>query len=232
MFPGHDGRKPRAAAMTLEEAVVAEKAACEARRQCTSGKRCARLRANWDEHARKETRREPRAESGGVRHRGARTRWAGPQVHRGAIYIEHPRAVVALVRSVPHDEAMLAAAWLHDTVEDTGADIATILHEFGPDVGVLVDWLTDVSKPSDGNRKVRKALDRAHLSKAPPRAKTIKLGAVSSTTRAGIVERDPDFAKVYLAEKRELLAVLTEGDESLLNQARAIAFAPVSLRAF
>ena len=145
--------------------------------------------------------------------------------YTGEPYIEHPRAVVALVRSVPHDEAMLAAAWLHDTVEDTGADIATILHEFGPDVGALVDWLTDVSKPSDGNRKVRKALDRVHLSKAPPRAKTIKLADLIDNSRS-IVERDPDFAKVYLAEKRELLAVLTEGDETLLNQARAIAFAP------
>jgi len=33
MFPGHDGRKPRAAVMTVEEAVAAEEAACEARRQ-------------------------------------------------------------------------------------------------------------------------------------------------------------------------------------------------------
>jgi hypothetical protein len=33
MFPEHDGRKPRAPVMTFEQAVEAEKAACEARRQ-------------------------------------------------------------------------------------------------------------------------------------------------------------------------------------------------------
>jgi len=33
MFPGHDGSAPRAAVMTVEQAVEAEKAACEARRQ-------------------------------------------------------------------------------------------------------------------------------------------------------------------------------------------------------
>jgi hypothetical protein len=64
----------------------------------------------------------------------------------------------------------------------------------------------------------------SHLAGASPRAKTIKLADLIDNSRS-IVERDPDFAKVYLAEKRELLAVLTDGDETLLNQARAIAFA-------
>lgn len=34
-------------------------------------------------------------------------------------YIVHPQAVMEIVSSVPHSEEMLAAAWLHDTVEDT-----------------------------------------------------------------------------------------------------------------
>lgn len=144
--------------------------------------------------------------------------------YTGEPYIEHPRAVVELVRSVPHDEAMLAAAWLHDTVEDTEVDLSEIVREFGADVGALVEQLTDVSKPTDGNRKVRKALDCAHLRNASPRAKTIKLADLIDNSHS-IIERDPEFAKVYLAEKRELLAVLTEGDETLLNRAREIAFA-------
>jgi (p)ppGpp synthase/HD superfamily hydrolase len=146
--------------------------------------------------------------------------------YTGEPYIEHPRAVVALVRSVPHDEAMLAAAWLHDTVEDTDLTVADIERMFGTDVATLVDSVTDISRPSDGNRKVRKAIDRDHLAGASPRAKTIKLADLIDNS-CSIVERDPDFAKVYLAEKRELLAVLTEGDETLLNRARAIAFAPI-----
>ena len=38
-------------------------------------------------------------------------------------YIAHPAAVVELVRGVPHTEAMLCAAWLHDVVEDTPVTI-------------------------------------------------------------------------------------------------------------
>jgi len=41
--------------------------------------------------------------------------------YTGEPYINHPAAVVEIVRSVPHTEAMLCAAWLHDTVEDTNA---------------------------------------------------------------------------------------------------------------
>jgi len=158
---------------------------------------------------------------------GAHERKGQVRKYTGEPYIEHPRAVVALVRSVPHDEAMLAAAWLHDTVEDTSATIADIEREFGHDVATLVGELTDVSLPSDGNRKARKTIDRHHLAVASPRAKTIKLADLIDNSRS-IVERDPDFAKIYLEEKRALLAVLSEGDPTLLNQAREIAFGPTT----
>jgi guanosine-3',5'-bis(diphosphate) 3'-pyrophosphohydrolase len=144
--------------------------------------------------------------------------------YTGEPYIEHPRAVVALVRSVAHDEGMLAAAWLHDTVEDTTVTIGDIQRECGLDVAKLVDELTDVSRPSDGNRKARKARDRDHLAVASPRAKTVKLADLIDNS-ASIVEHDPAFATVYLAEKRELLAVLTAGDLALLVKANGIAFA-------
>lgn len=89
-------------------------------------------------------------------------------------YISHPAAVVELVRSVPHTEAMLCAAWLHDVVEDTPCT----------------------------------------LGKASPAAKTIKLADLIDNTRS-IVERDPKFAQIYLAEKALLLEVLREGDATL-----------------
>lgn len=146
-------------------------------------------------------------------------------VHRrkytGAPYIEHPAAVVELVRSVPHDAWMLAAAWLHDTVEDTGVSLATIREEFGREVADLVEMLTDVSKPSDGPRAIRKAIDRDHTAKACARAKTIKLADLIDNS-ASILERDPKFAKVYLEEKRLLLPVLVEGDAVLWARANGI----------
>ena len=122
------------------------------------------------------------------------------------------------MRGVPHDDAMLAAAWLHDVVEDTPRTLDHIRDRFGEEITDLVSDLTDVSKQSDGNRATRKAIDRHHTELASPRAKTIKLADLIDNTRS-IVERDPDFARVYLAEKSELLKVLKEGDPDLWQMA-------------
>jgi guanosine-3',5'-bis(diphosphate) 3'-pyrophosphohydrolase len=140
--------------------------------------------------------------------------------YTGEPYVEHPRAVAALVRSVPHDEAMLAAAWLHDVVEDCHVPLSTLESRFGRDVAELVGWLTDVSKPTDGNRAARKEIDRQHTAKAPPRAMTIKLADLIDNSRS-ILTRDPKFAVVYLAEKRALLGVLGPGDPTLWAMAQA-----------
>jgi (p)ppGpp synthase/HD superfamily hydrolase len=139
--------------------------------------------------------------------------------YTGEPYIVHPAEVVSIVESVPHTEAMLAASWLHDVVEDTKVTRDIILNEFGLVVATLVDWLTDVSRPEDGNRERRKELDRLHIANAPDEAQTIKLADLISNTRS-ITAHDPNFAKVYLNEKRLLLEVLTRGDASLFAQAR------------
>jgi (p)ppGpp synthase/HD superfamily hydrolase len=140
---------------------------------------------------------------------------------RAQEYINHPAAVVELVRSVPHTEAMIAAAWLHDTVEDTDATLKEVTELFGVEVGAFVEMLTDVSKPEDGNRAMRKAIDRDHTAKATSPAKTIKLADLIDNSHS-IIERDPKFAKVYLKEKALLLEVLVGGDIRLLKQAQAI----------
>ena len=134
--------------------------------------------------------------------------------YTGEPYINHPAAVVELVRSVPHTPEMIAAAWLHDVLEDTPAGLATIIIEFGAEVAILVNHLTDISQPSQGNRAARKAIDRAHTARASPAAKTIKLADLIDNSRS-IVARDPDFARVYIAEKALLLEVLREGDATL-----------------
>lgn len=138
--------------------------------------------------------------------------------YTGEPYINHPAAVANLVRSVPHDDAMLAAAWLHDVVEDTRVSLSVIEDEFGADVAHLVFDLTDVSNPSYGNRAARKAIDRAHTQNASPRAKTIKLADLIDNTRT-IAAYDPDFAAVYMQEKALLLQVLREGDPTLWGAA-------------
>lgn len=136
-------------------------------------------------------------------------------------YIVHPAEVVSILKTVPHTEAMVAAAWLHDTVEDTGVSIELIRAEFGSEVSDLVGWLTDVSRPDHGNRAARKAIDRAHTAAAPAEAQTIKLCDLISNTRS-IVEHDAKFARTYLEEKRLLLEVMTKGDPTLLERAASI----------
>jgi (p)ppGpp synthase/HD superfamily hydrolase len=134
-------------------------------------------------------------------------------------YIQHPAEVVGILRGIPNvSEEMLAAGWLHDVVEDTKITIEIIQAEFGDAVAALVDDLTDVSFPEDGNRAQRKALDRAHTALISPQAKTVKLADLISNT-SSIVEHDPDFAKIYLAEKVALLEVMREGDPMLWKQA-------------
>ena len=134
-------------------------------------------------------------------------------------YIVHPAEVAGIVATVEHTPEMLAAAWLHDTVEDTGVTLETVRAEFGDEVATLVGWLTDVSRPEQGNRAIRKAIDRAHTASAPAEAQTIKLADLISNTRS-IVEHDAKFAKTYLEEKRLLLEVMTRGDAGLMAIAR------------
>ena len=134
--------------------------------------------------------------------------------YTGVPYIVHPIEVMEIVKTVPHDDEMLAAALLHDVVEDTDVTIEEILAAFGDDVASLVADLTDVSKPEDGNRKLRKGLDRDHSAESSARAQTVKLADLISNS-ADILENDPSFAKVFLAEKELLLEVLVKGNVDL-----------------
>lgn len=133
-------------------------------------------------------------------------------------YEVHLKSVAEIVASVTDDEEMLAAAWLHDTVEDTPATIEDIEREFGEGVASLVSDLTDVSRPGDGNRAVRKAIDRAHSAQASARAKTVKLADLIDNCR-DICGHDERFARVFLVEMAALLEVLDDGDPQLLRRA-------------
>lgn len=126
-------------------------------------------------------------------------------------YVVHLQVVVALL--LDHgieDEHVLAAAYLHDVVEDTPTTLQEIMGAFGDEVAQLVYWLTDSEK---GNRKSRMTMSAWRLGRAPWEAKLIKLADIIDNTQ-GIAENDPDFAPVFLREKREVLAemVKVEGD--------------------
>ncbi len=148
------------------------------------------------------------------------------KAHRGQVrkysglpYILHPAQVAEIVAFVHASDELVAAAWLHDVVEDTDVTQLDIESEFGLRVGQFVGEVTNVSRPGDGNRAARKQKDLEHLAKASYEGQTLKLADLINNTRS-IVAEDPKFAVVYLAEKRALLKVLTRGHLGLRDEAR------------
>ena len=151
------------------------------------------------------------------------TKAHGEQVRKytGEPYTNHLVEVMNIVRTVKSDDSMLAAALLHDTIEDTSVTEADVKKEFGDRIAQLVVELTDISKPEDGNRATRKAIDRDKLAKVSDDAQTIKLADLISNGK-DIAINDPKFAKVFLNEKRQLLEVLDRGDSTLMKKAKWI----------
>jgi len=144
--------------------------------------------------------------------------------YTGEPYINHPLEVMQILQEFatnPISPEQLAAAACHDVVEDTQVSIDLVESMLGSKVAHLVGWLTDVSKPSDGNRRVRKQMDLDHTAAAPAEAKSVKLADLISNSRS-IVAHDPDFARVYLHEKSRVLDVCGDADPGLLAEARRV----------
>lgn len=142
--------------------------------------------------------------------------------YTGDPYIVHPASVVVLVRdNCKHTHEMLAAAWLHDTVEDTNTTLYEVEATFGTKVSRLVDQLTNVARLSDGNREARMRINHAHLRCASNEAKTIKL-ADSIDNVNSFLKHDPKFALIYCAEKCLLLPHLRGGSQKLWNMLNAL----------
>jgi (p)ppGpp synthase/HD superfamily hydrolase len=142
--------------------------------------------------------------------------------YSGEPYIVHPIAVADIVKQYGGTQVQIAAALLHDVVEDTPVTLDIIEVEFGPGIATIVEGLTDVSKPEDGNRAVRKAIDREHTAQATASAQFVKCADLIHNTRC-ITAHDPDFARVYMQEKRELLSVMTKvRDSKLYAEAKRI----------
>lgn len=89
-------------------------------------------------------------------------------------YINHPIQVAETLWKVGgvRDDALLVAAILHDTIEDTDATPEEIKREFGEEVlGLVLEVTDDKSLP----KEVRKQLQIENAAKKSPRAKLLKL---------------------------------------------------------
>ena len=68
----------------------------------------------------------------------------------GDAYITHPVAVAQILIDLGLDAETIAAALLHDTVEDTSYSLETLRNEFGPRVADLVEGVTKLDRLSYG----------------------------------------------------------------------------------
>ena len=64
----------------------------------------------------------------------------------GEAYFNHPLEVAAILADMKLDSATIAAALLHDTVEDTEATHQELIDKFGPEIASLVDGLTKIKQ--------------------------------------------------------------------------------------
>src|SRR5579862_3270022 len=70
----------------------------------------------------------------------------GQQRRSGEEFIHHPFGVAKILAELKMDEQTIAAALLHDVVEDTEADLQTVKAEFGDEVAHLVDGVTKLTR--------------------------------------------------------------------------------------
>ena len=106
---------------------------------------------------------------------------------KGYPYIVHPLEAVEIVATMTADQELLAAAALHDTVEDTDVTVEQLRAEFGDRVAALVEEESDqfeegVSETDSWHTRKRAAIER--LSKASREAKMVALGDKLSNMRA------------------------------------------------
>lgn len=106
---------------------------------------------------------------------------------KGFPYIVHPMEAVSIVATITPDQELLAAAALHDTVEDTDVTIEDIRREFGDRIASIVEAESDkfiegVSETDSWKARKQAAID--HLAAAPHDAKIVAMGDKLSNMRA------------------------------------------------
>ena len=106
---------------------------------------------------------------------------------KGFPYIIHPMEAVAIVATITSDQELLAAAALHDVVEDTDVTIGEIESEFGPRIAGLVASESDLvieGKSEEETWHQRKQYAIGRLAKASREAKIVAMGDKLSNLRA------------------------------------------------
>lgn len=145
-------------------------------------------------------------------------------------YIVHPVRVMEICQRYTERLPLLAAALLHDVLEDTPVTkdemhrfLLTVMNDAeAKETTQLVVELTDVYTKAAHprwNRKKRKGKESERIQKTSGDSQTVKYADIIDNCRE-IVEHDADFAKVFLRECKSLLRVMPKGEEVLYQEAK------------
>ncbi|HMC52217.1 MAG TPA: RelA/SpoT family protein, partial [Acidimicrobiales bacterium] len=103
----------------------------------------------------------------------------GQQRRSGEAYIHHPASVATIVAELGLDDVTIAAALLHDAVEDTGLTLDDLERDLGPMVAGIVDGVTKLDRLRFDSREAQQAATFRKMLIAmarDPRVIIIKLG--------------------------------------------------------
>jgi (p)ppGpp synthase/HD superfamily hydrolase len=142
-------------------------------------------------------------------------------------YIVHPVRVMEMLQNYNSNLPVLAAALLHDVLEDTEVGRKEILDFLRALMSngqaqktlALVEELTDVYIKKDYpllNREQRKRKELDRIIRTSPEAQTIKYADILDNTKE-ITTKDPDFAPRFLRECLEVLKNTNKGNKNLRN---------------
>ena len=161
---------------------------------------------------------------------GAQTRASGDP------YISHPLEVAAILTNLKLDDATIAAALLHDTIEDTDATRAEIDKLFGPEIGRLVDGLTKLKRLELVSKEAKQAENLRKLLLAiadDVRVLLIKLADRLHNMRT-LAHKPPDARRRTADETLEIYAPLAGrmGMQEMREELEDLAFRELNPEAY
>ena len=130
----------------------------------------------------------------------------GQRRKTGEAYITHPVAVAGVVADLGLDDTSIAAALLHDAVEDTSVELVALADDFGPEVAAIVDGVTKLDRVRFASKQAQQAATLRKMLVAianDPRVLMIKLsdrlhnmrtlGALGAAKQAAVARETLDI---------------------------------------
>jgi (p)ppGpp synthase/HD superfamily hydrolase len=147
-------------------------------------------------------------------HEGVFRNWSGEP------YIEHCARVAGSLVELGFDPDVIAAAYLHDVIEDCPVSAAELAAEFSPRIAALVVEVTNPKKIPGMSKADRLAGIVRHLAASSYAGASIKLADMLDNS-SNVSAVAPAFAKGYLPKLAAKVAVLGHGHPDLLAKVKA-----------